>query len=248
MILIDCNNLSVGYGGRRIVSGINFQVCDGDYLCILGPNGAGKSTLMKTLLGLIPPVSGRLVYGDGFNARQIGYLPQETLVQSDFPASVKEVVLSGCTGRLGFRPFFSRDDKKLAESAMATVGITSLKNKCFRELSGGQKQRVLIARALCATEKMIVLDEPAAGLDPQATEELYKTLANLNRDKGTAIVMISHDIAAAKRYASHVLYIGDNQFFGSASEYAALESLGGMNGLATAGSAAATHKGVKRNA
>ena len=248
MNLIDCENLSVGYEGRRIVSGITFQVCDGDYLCILGPNGAGKSTLMKTLLGLLPPVSGRIQYGEDFGPKQIGYLPQQSLVQSDFPASVREVVLSGCTGKLGRRAFFGSGDKKTADAAMASLGITSLKNKCFRELSGGQQQRVLIARALCATEKMIVLDEPAAGLDPQATEELYKTLANLNRDKGTAIIMISHDVPAAKRYASHVLYIGDNPFFGSASEYAALESLSGGTGLQIAGSASATHKGVKRNA
>lgn len=248
MNLIECENLSAGYEGRRIVSGLSFRVCEGDYLCVLGPNGAGKSTLIKTLLGLLPPVSGKLVYGEGFGARQIGYLPQQSLVQSDFPASVKEVVLSGCTGKLGFRPFFGRSHRQAADAAMASLGISSLKNKCFRQLSGGQQQRVLIARALCATEKMIVLDEPAAGLDPPATEELYKTLAKLNNERSTTIIMISHDVPAAKRYASHILYIGDNPFFGTASGYAALESLSDNAGAPAARSASATHKGVKRNA
>ncbi|MBQ7444869.1 MAG: ABC transporter ATP-binding protein [Clostridia bacterium] len=248
MELISCVNLSVGYEGRRLVSGISFRVCEGDYLCILGPNGAGKTTLMKTILGLLPPVAGLVSYGDGFSARQIGYLPQQSLVQRDFPASVREIVLSGCTGRMGFRIFYGKEEKKRADSAMNALGIASLKDRCYRELSGGQQQRVLIARALCATEKVILLDEPAAGLDPQATDELYKTLAALNREQGTAIIMISHDIGAAKRYASHVLYVGDNPFFGSAAEYAALESLSAGPGLQTAGSASSAHKGVKRNA
>ncbi len=248
MELISCKNLSVGYEGRRIVSGIDFTVCEGDYLCVLGPNGAGKTTLMKTLLSLIPPVSGKVCFGEGFSSKQIGYLPQQSLVQRDFPASVREIVLSGCSGRMGFRIFYGKEEKKRADSAMAALGITSLKNRCYRELSGGQQQRVLIARALCATEKLILLDEPASGLDPRATDELYKTLANLNREKGTAIIMISHDVEAAKRYASHILFIGDNPFFGSASEYAALESLTPGPGIQTAGSASGTHKGVKRNA
>ena len=247
MELITCEKLSVGYEGKRIVSGIDFCVCDGDYLCILGSNGAGKTTLMKTLLGLIPPVAGRISYGEGFSARQIGYLPQQSLVQRDFPASVKEIVLPGCPGRMGMRMFYGKEEKNRAESAMAALAISSLKNRCYRELSGGQQQRVLIARALCATEKLILLDEPASGLDPGATDELYKTLAELNRSNGTAIIMISHDIAAARRYASHILYIGDNLFFGSASEYAALESLSEGPGLQTAGSVSSTHKGVKRN-
>jgi len=223
MQLITCNKLTIGYEGRKVLSGIDFSVCEGDYLCILGDNGSGKTTLMKTVLGLIPPISGSITFADGISPRQIGYMPQQDVVQRDFPASVREIVLSGNLGRMGSRPFYGKEEKKRAADALSKLGISALTNRCYRELSGGQQQRVLLARALCATEKILLLDEPTAGLDPQATLELYKTLAALNHEHGITVIMISHDLAAAKMYASHILHVGDKVFFGTTSEFAVSE-------------------------
>ncbi|MBQ6647069.1 MAG: metal ABC transporter ATP-binding protein, partial [Clostridia bacterium] len=190
----------------------------GDYLCILGENGSGKTTLMRTLLHLQPPVSGQILIGDGLKANKIGYLPQQTPVQKDFPASVKEIVLSGCQGRCGLMPIYSREDRQLAQANLRRMGIESLARRCYRDLSGGQQQRVLLARALCATGKLLLLDEPATGLDPKVTGELYSLIEGLNRE-GVTVIMISHDIAAAARYASHILHIGPTVFFGTRDEY-----------------------------
>ncbi|MBO7398610.1 MAG: ABC transporter ATP-binding protein [Clostridia bacterium] len=223
MQLITCSKLTIGYEGRKVLSGIDFTVCEGDYLCILGDNGSGKTTLMKTVLGLIPPISGSITFAGGVSPKQIGYMPQQDVVQRDFPASVKEIVLSGNLGRMGARPFYGKEEKKRAADALAKLGISALTNRCYRELSGGQQQRVLLARALCATEKILLLDEPTAGLDPQATVELYKTLAALNHEHGITIIMISHDLAAAKTYASHILHVGDKVFFGTTSMFAVSE-------------------------
>lgn len=219
MSYIIAKDLRVGYEGKMIADAMNFVVNKGDYLCIVGENGSGKSTLMKTLLHLQEPVSGELIVGDGLKANEIGYLPQQTLVQRDFPASVREIVLSGCQSRCGLRPFYNREEKILAAENMERMGITALADRCYRELSGGQQQRVLLARALCATQKVLLLDEPVSGLDPKVTIEMYELIDKLNRD-GITIIMISHDITAAVRYASHILHVGATVFFGSVKEYA----------------------------
>lgn len=218
MAQLKCENLKLGYNSKVVAENISFEVNKGDYLCIVGENGSGKSTLMKTLLHLIKPLSGTIETGDGVLADEIGYLPQQTEVQRDFPASVKEIVLSGCQSRCGKRPFYNKAEKQLALDAMDKMGISNLAKKCYRELSGGQQQRTLLARAFCATQKMLLLDEPVTGLDPIATEEMYSLIKNLN-DNGITIIMISHDVDAALKYATHVLHIGKEVFFGKVGDY-----------------------------
>ena len=219
MSQLTCQNLCVGYDGKSVLQDLNFEVFAGDYLCIVGENGSGKSTLMKTILGLQMPISGRILTGDGLRKNEIGYLPQQTQVQKDFPASVREIVLSGCQGRCGSRPFYNKEEKQLALDAMDKMQITQLAGRCYRELSGGQQQRVLLARALCATRKMLLLDEPVSGLDPKVTTEMYALIEKLNRNDGITVIMISHDIAAAVKYASRILHIGDTVFFGTKADY-----------------------------
>ena len=196
MTQLTCQNLAVGYEGRAVLENLNFSVCPGDYLCIVGENGSGKSTLMKTILGLQPPVRGKVLTGDGLRKNKIGYLPQQTPVQRDFPASVREIVLSGCQGRCGGRPFYSKGEKQLAQTAMERMQVAALAKRCYRTLSGGQQQRVLLARALCAAQNMLLLDEPVSGLDPKVTGEMYGLIQRLNREDGVTILMISHDITA----------------------------------------------------
>lgn len=231
MALLLCRNLSLGYDGREIVGNLSFEVNAGDYLCIVGENGSGKSTLMRTFLGLQKPMKGEVIPGDGLCLNEIGYLPQQTVVQKDFPATVWEIVLSGCQGRCGIRPFYSKEDKELAVTNIARMGITELTKRCYRELSGGQQQRVLLARALCATTKMLLLDEPVAGLDPNAMAEMYALIEKLNRD-GITVIMISHDIDAAVESASHILHMGKNLFFGTKEEYLAKDRFGLKGGEA----------------
>ena len=174
---------------------------------------------MKTLLGLLSPIDGKVITGDGLQQNEIGYLPQQTVVQKDFPASVEEIVLSGCQGRCGLRPFYNKAEKQLAEQNIERMNITSLKKRCYRELSGGQQQRVLLARALCATQKLLLLDEPVSGLDPKVTLEMYRLIEQINKNDGITIIMISHDIVSAVKYATHILYVGKEIFFGTKSEY-----------------------------
>ena len=219
MAQLTCQNLRVGYDGKSVLQNLSFEVFAGDYLCIVGENGSGKSTLMKTILGLLSPISGRILTGDGLRKNEIGYLPQQTVVQKDFPASVREIVLSGCQGRCGSRPFYNKEEKQLALDAMDKMQITQLAKRCYRELSGGQQQRVLLARSLCATQKMLLLDEPVSGLDPKVTAEMYALIEKLNCEDGITVIMISHDIAAAVQYASHILHIGDTVFFGTKDAY-----------------------------
>lgn len=216
---LECRDLTVGYDGKAILKNINFSVEEGEYLSIVGENGSGKSTLMRTLLRLQQPLSGEVILGNGLNREEIGYLPQQTVIQKDFPASVREIVLSGCQGRSGLRPFYNTQEKELAEDAMERMQITDLARRCYRELSGGQQQRVLLARALCATQKMLLVDEPVSGLDPKATAQMYELLEELNEIDGITIIMISHDIAAAMKYASHILRVGKHTFFGTRDEY-----------------------------
>ena len=216
MSLITVKNLSVGYEGQAIEKDINFSVNKGDYLCILGENGSGKTTLMKTLLHLQKPIAGEILLQDGLRSDEIGYLPQQTVIQKDFPASVREIVRSGFLGRAGLRPFYGKEEKALAEENMERMGIKDLAQRSYRELSGGQQQRVLLARALCATHKLLVLDEPVTGLDPKATMEMYELIKKLNQE-GVAIIMITHDVNVAVQYASHVLQVGTPSFFGTRS-------------------------------
>lgn len=220
MAQLVVEDLSLGYESQVIIEGLNFTVNGGDYLCIVGENGSGKTTLMKTLLNLKAPISGKITTGDDLKKNEIGYLPQQTVVQKDFPASVREIVMSGFQGQCGMRPFYNKEEKKLAQENMERMGVADLAKRCYRDLSGGQQQRVLLARALCATRKILLLDEPVSGLDPKVTAEMYKLISDLNSD-GITIIMISHDIAAAVRYASHILHIGDTVFFGTRDEYLA---------------------------
>lgn len=218
MTQLTCKNLTLGYDGNVILENLNFSVKQGEYLCIVGENGSGKSTLIKTILSLLKPLNGEITFDNDISSSEIGYLPQQTLVQRDFPASVNEIVISGCLNKCGFRPFYNKAEKLLALHNMERLGINHLKNKCYRELSGGQQQRVLLARALCATGKMLLLDEPVTGLDPKAMFEMYEIINKLNQD-GITIIMISHDVSMAIRYADHILHIGDQLFFGTTDEY-----------------------------
>lgn len=220
MSYISCKNVYLRYENLSVIEDLNFEVKAGDYLCIVGENGSGKSTLIKSILGLKETASGHLHFGDGVTGRNIGYLPQQTTAQKDFPASVYEVVLSGCVSKKSGRIFFSKEQKKLAEDNMKKLDIFSLKNKCYRELSGGQQQRVLLARALCAADKMILLDEPVNGLDPVVTAEFYALLKKLNKQYGITVIMVSHDLFAAVNNASHILHLRkQNSFFGETAEY-----------------------------
>ena len=233
MALLTCEDLSLGYEGKPILEHVSFRVEAGDYLCIVGENGSGKSTLIKTILGLRRPLHGKIYAGDRpsgtggsklpqskrLKRSEIGYLPQQTVVQRDFPASVLEIVRSGCQGRQGLRPFYSKADKQLAMENIRRMGLEKLVKRCYRDLSGGQQQRVLLARALCATRRLLLLDEPVSGLDPRVTAEMYQLISDLNRKDGITVVMISHDLEAALRYASHILHIGASIYCGSVSGY-----------------------------
>ena len=216
---ITCKGLTLGYDGHQVLSNISFEVNAGDYLCIVGENGAGKSTLMKTMLGLLKPMSGTIAFGDGVAPNEIGYLPQHTDLQKDFPATVWEIVLSGCQSRLGMRPFYQREEKELARKHLEMMGMETYARRSYRHLSGGQQQRVLLARALCATRKILLLDEPVAGLDPMATAGMYDLIRRLNREEKVTILMISHDMGSALKDATHVLYVSREPFFGTVETF-----------------------------
>ncbi len=205
---IVCNNLSVGYNNTPLHSNINFTIPPGAYVCVVGENGAGKSTLIKTILGLLPPIDGTITMGKNLSSADIGYLPQQTQVQRDFPASVYEVVISGCLNKLGLRPFYNKSEKKFAKDMLKKLNILDLSKKSYSELSGGQQQRVLLARALCATNKVLLLDEPTAGLDVSATSEFYKLIKLLN-EEGITIIMITHNLNEAISDANLVLCLNN---------------------------------------
>lgn len=229
---ITCEHVDFGYENHDAVIDLNLEICPGDYLCVVGENGSGKSTLIKGLLGLLKPTGGILSVSEELRRGGIGYLPQQTAAQKDFPATVCEVVLSGTLSRRGNRPFYSRTEKELAASAMERLGIVELKNKCYRELSGGQQQRALIARALCATNRLLILDEPITGLDPSAIQEFYQLIRRLNREEHITIVMVSHDIRNVITQADKILHMQQKVlFYGPAEDYtssrAGVEFLGG---------------------
>jgi zinc transport system ATP-binding protein len=218
--VVCCQDACFGYDGHIVVRELNFTVHKGDYLCIVGENGSGKSTLVKGILRLISPMRGSIVFGAEFGKNGVGYLSQQTAAKKDFPAGVYEIVVSGNAGTMGLRPFYSRKEKQAAEENMRRLGINGLRERCFRELSGGQQRRVLLARALCASRNLLVLDEPAAGLDPLVTSDVYALLKNINQEMGVTIIMVSHDIEAAAKYAHSILHVKNKQcFFGSAEEY-----------------------------
>lgn len=228
MSQIICKDLALGYEGSTVCKGLSFSVEKGDYLCIVGDNGSGKTTLTKALLSLKAPLSGSITFGDGVTKKDIGYLPQQTELQKDFPASVEEVVLSGCASRLGKRFFMGRKEKLEAMQNMKMMNVYDLANKSFKNLSGGQMQRVLLARALCAANKALILDEPVSGLDPTATADLYETIHHLNKHTGITIIMVTHDIENALRDATCVLKVcKEPKFYTSPEDYKA-ELLGGV--------------------
>lgn len=218
-MLLKCENVSLEYDGRTVLDGLNFFLEGGEYLCVLGENGSGKSTLVKALLGLKSPSGGRIVYGDGLKNTDIGYLPQQTTAQKDFPATVSEIVLSGCReGGLGF--LYTKAQKKTALENMEKLGIADIAGESYRQLSGGQQQRVLLARALCATKRLLLLDEPVTGLDPMATHDLYEIIRNINSNDGITVIAVSHDIKCSVEQASHILHLRNRQlFFGTAHQY-----------------------------
>ena len=217
--ILTCRDMTLGYGEQILVEQLNFSLPKGAYLYIVGENGAGKTTLMRTLLKLQAPRSGRIFLDEEVAAGGIGYLPQQTQTQRDFPASVLEIVLSGCQARGPWHPFYRREEKKRAHLCMRRLGICHLQDQSYRKLSGGQQQRVLLARALAATDRILLLDEPVTGLDPRASLAMYELVEKLHKE-GISIIMISHDVRAAAENASHILYLGDETFFGSAEEFA----------------------------
>lgn len=220
MAQIQCNNVSLAYDGTVVASQIDFSVNRGDYLCIVGENGSGKSTLVRGLLGLKAPCSGEILFGDSLTQKQIGYLPQQSEIQRDFPASVREVVRSGCIGRGSHSLFYTRAQKAAADAAMERLNILPIASACYRELSGGQQQRVRLARALCAADQLLLLDEPTTGLDPVVSAEFYSLIEHLNRDDGITIIMVSHDTGAPLRDATHVLHLKHSPlFFGTREDY-----------------------------
>ncbi len=230
MQLLSCEDVCMHYDSINAVCHVDFTVDEGDYLCVVGENGSGKSTLMKGILGLLPPSHGKVILS-GLLQKEIGYLPQQTQVQKDFPASVWEVVLSGCNSRRGFRPFYSKKEQQRAAEMLTLLNAQDLKHRSYRELSGGQQQRVLLARALCATEKLLLLDEPAAGLDPAATAELYQIIKDLNRERGVTVIMVSHDMKNAVEYGTKILHMATHvQFFGTVEDYIQTEAYARLTG------------------
>lgn len=220
-MIFECKDVTLGYENKVVAKNLNFKIDQGDYLCVVGENGTGKSTLIKTLLGLIKPLNGEVIANvQGKNHKGVGYLPQQTQAQKDFPASVWEVVLSGVLNNNHRCPFYNKKDKAEAEKNMEKLNILDLKKRCYRELSGGQQQRVLLARALCATDSVLILDEPVTGLDPAASMEFYETIKDLNKKENVTIIMVSHDIKNALNYATHILHLEqENDFFGTVEEY-----------------------------
>ena len=225
--VLRCRSLCLGYEGREVLHGLTFSLRPGECLCVVGENGSGKSTLLRALLGLKKPSHGEVAYGGGggrnpaLGRKSIGYLPQQSAAQSDFPARAAEVVRSGFLNAMGV-PWYSREQKRRAGDVMALLGIADLAPRCFRELSGGQQRRVLLARALCAAKDVLLLDEPASGLDPIAAQELTRLITALHREQGMTIILVTHDIREALREADLILHLTaqpGEYFLGTPEEY-----------------------------
>ena len=219
MRLLDCNSLSLGYPGHVLASNLSFALDTGQCLCIVGENGVGKSTLVRTILHLQPALAGTIQLGQGITPQKIGYLPQTAAISADFPATVQEVVLSGCLASCGWRPFYGRAERELAERQISRLGLGNLRKCSFRDLSGGQRQRTLLARALCAAKSILLLDEPVAGLDPAIQAELYHLIHKLREEDGMGIIMVSHDIRGAIQESTHILHLSSQTFYGTRKEY-----------------------------
>lgn len=218
--MIKIDKLCVGYENKKIINNLSLNIKKGDYICVVGPNGAGKSTFIKTLVGLKKEMSGKITFSEKLKRNEIGYLPQIKKIQDNFPASVYEIVLSGCLNKLGIKPFYSKKDKEKAIETLKKLNILDLKDKCYTELSGGQQQKIMLARTLCASDKIIVLDEPVTGLDPTSTNDLYKNISELNKKEGLTVIMVTHDVDTSLEYATHILNInGKNTFFSTVSNY-----------------------------
>lgn len=220
MNLVECKDISFSYENNVVVKNVSFKVSKGDYLCIIGENGSGKSTLVKGILGLIKPYEGNIFISEELKKSTIGYIPQQSDIQRNFPATVYEVVLSGCIKRNNMFPFYSKENKILAFESMRKLKILNLKNRCYSRLSGGQQQRVLIARALCATDKLIIMDEPITGLDQKSTLDMYNIIDNLNKEYELSIIMVSHDIKTSLNYADKILHMSNELlFYGDVKDY-----------------------------
>lgn len=218
MSLIELENVSLGYERHVVLKNLNLKISEGDFICVVGPNGSGKSTLIKGILGLIKPLKGKIKY-NGLRQNFIGYMPQETKVDANFPASVMEIVLSGTLNSIGFKPFYTKEMKELALKNLKILGIENLKNKSFADLSGGQRQKVLLARSLSATSKLLILDEPSNNLDTKSKETLYKVVKELNQN-GITIIMITHDLDHDNLLGNKILSLReDNIFYGSTDAF-----------------------------
>jgi len=218
MRLLECDSVAIGYPGNLLASNLSFVLDAGDCLCVVGDNGAGKSTLVRTLLGLQQPLHGQIRL-KGIRAQETGYLPQATSIPDDFPATVREVVLSGCLSKCGWRPFYGRRERELARRQMSRLGLTELRDCSYRDLSGGQRQRTLLARAICAARHLLLLDEPVAGLDVSIQAEFYRILRALREEDGMGVIIVSHDLHGALEQATHVLHLASNVFYGTRDEY-----------------------------
>lgn len=219
MSAVSVSDVTLSYDNLTVAEHVSFDVEFGDYVCIVGENGTGKSTLLKTIVGIHQPKSGHILFDCDIRNGDIGYLPQQTVVRDDFPASVGEIVLSGCLGLLGKRPFFGAEERRIADKNMDLLGISDLKKTSFRELSGGQRQRVLLAKALCCARKILVLDEPVTGLDPLVTADMYSILRLINGE-GVTIIMVSQEIGEAVKQASKILHLKHGvEFYGKTEDY-----------------------------
>lgn len=215
-MLFELKNLSCGYNKDLIIKNLNMKMEDGDFICVVGPNGAGKTTLIKTILGLIKPLKGEVIYHD-LKPSFIGYMPQESKIDSRFPASNMEVVLSGTLNKV--KHFYSKEDRERALNNFKLLGISKLKDKSFKDLSGGERQKVLLARSLSATSKLLILDEPSNNLDSKSKKELYKLIEDLNQ-KGLSIMMITHDLDHGNLIGNKILSLReDDTFFGSVESF-----------------------------
>ena len=219
MNMIELKNVTLGYDDHIVLKNINMEINEKDFICVVGPNGSGKSTLIKGILGLIKPLKGKIKYND-LKRNFVGYMPQETKVDNNFPASVFEIVLSGTLNQMGFKLFYTKKEKEIAEKNLKLLNIYNLKNKNFCDLSGGQRQKVLLARAISATKKLIILDEPSNNLDSKSKKDLYKTIVSLNKDKGIAVIMITHDLDHDNLIGNKILSLREDEvFFGTTEEF-----------------------------
>ena len=218
MSLIELDNVTLGYDKHIVLKNIDLKIEEGDFICVVGPNGSGKSTLIKGILGLIKPLKGKIKY-NGLKQNFIGYMPQETKVDANFPASVSEIVLSGTLNSIGLKPFYSKEAKEKVLKTLKLLNIENIKNKSFADLSGGQRQKVLLARSLCATSKLLILDEPSNNLDTKSKEKLYETIKNLN-EEGITIIMITHDLDHDTLLGNKILSLREDEiFFGTTEEF-----------------------------